>query len=325
MRLGMVGLGRMGGAMAARLLRGGHELVVYDPAMEAARRLAEKGAQTASSLAELVLSLPTPRVIWVMVPAGEATERTLGALGENAKAGDILIDGGNSHYKDTVRRSALLHEKGLTLLDCGTSGGVWGGERGYCLMVGGDPKAFRQVEPILKTLAPGKGTLPRTPGRPEGVGTAEEGYLHCGPSGSGHFVKMVHNGIEYGLMQAYAEGFDLLKNAASPTLPTERRYDLPLDEIAELWRRGSVVSSWLLDLGAAALKDDPALSRFEGRVADSGEGRWALETAHELGVLAPVLDASLQERVRSREAPFYADKFLSALRERFGGHGEAPR
>jgi 6-phosphogluconate dehydrogenase len=192
-------------------------------------------------------------------------------------------------------------------------------------MVGGDPKAFRQVEPILKTLAPGKGTLPRTPGRPEGVGTAEEGYLHCGPSGSGHFVKMVHNGIEYGLMQAYAEGFDLLKNAASPTLPTERRYDLPLDEIAELWRRGSVVSSWLLDLGAAALKDDPALSRFEGRVADSGEGRWALETAHELGVLAPVLDASLQERVRSREAPFYADKFLSALRERFGGHGEAPR
>jgi 6-phosphogluconate dehydrogenase len=322
MRIGMIGLGRMGGNMAARLLKGGHEVVVYDPSAEQVRRAAEKGALPSDSLEHLARLLPSPRVLWLMVPSGDITEQTIQHLSKVAESGDIVIDGGNSNYKDTVRRARSLREIGIHFLDCGTSGGVWGGERGYCLMVGGDEKSFHTAEPILKTLAPGKGDLPRTPAYPSSVGTAEEGYLHCGPSGTGHFVKMIHNGIEYGLMQSYAEGFDILKNASSKNLPAEHRFHLNVAEIAELWRRGSVVSSWLLDLTASALAEDPSLSAFEGKVPDSGEGRWTVQAAIEESVPAVVLTAALYERFRSRETHTFANKVLSALRARFGGHTE---
>ncbi len=325
MKLGMIGLGRMGGNMAQRLMKGGHECVVYDPVTERVRALAKEGAVASRSLGDMASRLKAPRVFWVMVPAGDPTEKTVLALAKLARPGDILIDGGNSHYKDAVRRAKTLREKGVFFLDCGTSGGVWGAERGYCLMVGGEKKAFQAAESLFETLAPGRGGIPVTPGRPPRVDTAEKGYLHCGPSGAGHFVKMIHNGIEYGLMQSYAEGFDILKNAASKDLPPERRFNLDLPAISELWRRGSVVSSWLLDLTALALAENPDLSKFEGRVPDSGEGRWAVEAAVEEAVPARVLTTALYERFGSRERASFAHKLLSALRARFGGHPETPR
>lgn len=323
MKLGMVGLGRMGGNMASRLLQGGHEVVAFDPAPEQVKKLQAEGAVPAASLEDLVRQLPTPRVVWLMVPAGDITEKTLQSLAKLCSRGDILIDGGNSYFKDTVRRAQSLADQGLHYLDCGTSGGVWGRERGYCLMVGGDAGAFRTAEPLFKTLAPGQGDTPRSSASFD-PGTAASGYLHCGPSGAGHFVKMVHNGIEYGLMQAFAEGFDIMKGAGSPQTPEGQRYQLDLAKISELWRRGSVVSSWLLDLSAAALAKDPTLGSFEGRVPDSGEGRWTIQTAVEEGVPATVLAASLFDRYRSREEHTYADKLLSAMRAQFGGHQEAP-
>jgi 6-phosphogluconate dehydrogenase len=325
MKIGMIGLGRMGGNMVIRLLKGGHECVVFDPNVETVKAFGEKGAILSSSLEDMASKLPTPRVFWIMVPAGSLTEQTVLNLVKFSQPGDILIDGGNSNYKDSVRRAHAVRESGRFYLDCGTSGGVFGGERGYCLMIGGEKEAFKTAEPIFKTLAPGKGEIPSTPGRTSGQGTAENGYLYCGPSGSGHFVKMIHNGIEYGIMQAYAEGFDILKNASSPQLPLEHQYHLDTAEISELWRRGSVVSSWLLDLTASALAEDPALSAFEGRVPDSGEGRWTVEAAVEESVPAVVLTAALYERFRSRTQGSYADKLLSAMRSKFGGHAEAPK
>jgi len=321
MQIGMVGLGRMGGNMARRLLRGGHAVVVYNRTPEPVKALAAEGAAGAASLADLVKKLAAPRVVWVMVPAGEATETTVSALADLLSPGDAIVDGGNSYYRDDVRRARALAAKGLLYVDAGTSGGVWGLDRGYCLMVGGDAAAVARLAPALKTLAPGRGDVPPSPGRKDG-GTAADGWLHCGPAGAGHFVKMVHNGIEYGLMQAYAEGFDILRNAASPDVPAERRYDIPVAEVAELWRRGSVVGSWLLDLTAAALAEDPALARYEGVVADSGEGRWTVEAAIEEAVPADVLTAALYARFRSRQTHTFAEKLLSAMREKFGGHKE---
>ena len=324
MQLGMVGLGRMGGGMVRRLLAGGHECVVWDRDASVVAAHAAEGAVGAGSLAELVRKLAPPRAVWLMLPAGAPTEGTLAALADLLAAGDALLDGGNSHFKDDVRRAKELGARGLDYLDVGTSGGVWGRERGYCLMIGGPGPAVARLEPVFRTLAPGRAAAPPTAGREEGRSTAEEGFLHCGPAGAGHFVKMVHNGIEYGLMQAYAEGFDLLRGAAADHLPAERRYDLDLPEIAELWRRGSVVGSWLLDLAARALAEDPELARFAGRVQDSGEGRWTIEAAIEEGVPATVLAASLFARFRSRRDGGFADKLLSALRAQFGGHAEAP-
>ncbi|HET6436821.1 MAG TPA: decarboxylating 6-phosphogluconate dehydrogenase, partial [Anaeromyxobacter sp.] len=292
MDIGLVGLGRMGGNMARRLLRGGHRVVGWATDPAAVRALSADGGVGASSLDDLVARLPAPRAVWVMVPAGEPTEVTVRALADRLAAGDTVIDGGNSFFKDDVRRARLLEPRGLAFLDAGTSGGVFGLERGYCLMVGGDRGAFERLEPVFRTLAPGKGNAPATPGRRSG-GTAEQGYLYCGPSGAGHFVKMVHNGIEYGIMQALAEGFDVMRGASGAEVPEEIRYPLDLREIAELWRRGSVVSSWLLDLAAAALAKDPHLSGFKGAVADSGEGRWTVQAAVEEAVPAPVLTASL--------------------------------
>jgi 6-phosphogluconate dehydrogenase len=322
MDVGMVGLGRMGGNMAQRLLAGGHRVVGYD--RSGASALAATGGTGAASLDELCAKLPAPRAVWVMVPAGQPTEETVGALAERLSPGDVVVDGGNSFFQDDVRRSRLLAARGIELLDAGTSGGVWGLERGYCLMVGGDRAAFERLEPVFRTLAPGRATAPPTPGRRR-AGTAEEGYLHCGPSGAGHFVKMIHNGIEYGLMQALAEGFDVLRGAGGPEVPEERRYALDLGEIAELWRRGSVVSSWLLDLTAAALGKDPQLAGFSGAVADSGEGRWTIQAAVEEAVPTPVLAASLFERFRSRQESTFGDKLLSAMRREFGGHAEGKR
>jgi 6-phosphogluconate dehydrogenase len=324
MDIGMIGLGRMGGNMARRLLRGGHRVVGYATDPAAIEALARDGGVGARSLDELVARLPAPRAIWVMVPAGAPTEETIGALAEKLSRGDVVVDGGNSFFKDDVRHARLLAARGIGFLDAGTSGGVFGLERGYCLMVGGDRESFARLEPIFRTLAPGKGTTPPTPGR-QGGGSAEEGYLHCGPVGAGHFVKMVHNGIEYGLMQAYAEGFDILRGAAGAEVPEELRYGLDLREIAELWRRGSVVSSWLLDLCAAALAKDPRLETFSGAVADSGEGRWTIQAAVEEAVPAPVLAASLFARFRSRQESTFGDKLLSAMRREFGGHAEAKR
>jgi 6-phosphogluconate dehydrogenase len=324
MDIGMIGLGRMGGNMARRLLRGGHRVVGWAPEGAAVAALAGEGGVGASSLEDLVARLPAPRAIWVMVPAGAATEETVRALGERLSSGDVVVDGGNSFFKDDVRRAAQLRAKGIAFLDVGTSGGVAGLERGYCLMAGGDREAYLRLEPAFRTLAPGKAAAPPTAGRARG-GTAEEGYLHCGPSGSGHFVKMIHNGIEYGLMQAYAEGFDILHGAGGPEVPPELRYSLELSEVAELWRRGSVVSSWLLDLAASALSADPQLSAFRGAVADSGEGRWTVQAAVEEAVPAPVLAASLFARFRSREDSTLGDKLLSAMRREFGGHAEATR
>ncbi|HXB98301.1 MAG TPA: decarboxylating 6-phosphogluconate dehydrogenase [bacterium] len=322
MKIGMIGLGRMGGNMAKRLLRGGHGVAAFDYNPAAAQALAADGAEPAASLAALAKALPKPRVVWVMVPAGGPTEDTVMALAAELEAGDIVIDGGNSYFKDDVRRAGLLKAKGIHYLDAGTSGGVWGLERGYCLMVGGPAEAFKATEAIFKTLAPGKGDIPVTPNLKAASATAEQGYLYCGPSGSGHFVKMIHNGIEYGLMQAYAEGFDILRGAASDKLPAGERYQLPLDSISELWRRGSVVSSWLLDLTALALNEDAALSGFTGSVEDSGEGRWTVQAAVDEAVPAEVLTASLFARFRSRQDHTFGEKMLSAMRHGFGGHVE---
>jgi 6-phosphogluconate dehydrogenase len=324
MQLGMIGLGRMGANMARRLLRGGHQILAFDLNPDNVQRMAGEGATAAGSLDDLVGKLERPRAVWVMVPAGAPTEQTVTSLAERLDRGDTIVDGGNSYFKDDVRRAKLLAEKGLEYVDVGTSGGLWGLERGYCLMVGGTAASFERLVPIFKTLAPGIGSVPRTPGRRDGDGTAEQGYIHAGPVGAGHFVKMVHNGIEYGLMQAYAEGLDILRNAASDTLPADLRYRLEVREIAEVWRRGSVVSSWLLDLAASALYEDPELSTYTGTVQDSGEGRWTVMAAIEEAVPADVLSTALYTRFRSREDHTFAEKTLSAMRMKFGGHLERP-
>jgi len=324
MQLGMIGLGKMGGNMVRRLMRGGHHCVVFDANPDNVHRLTAEGAVGATSLDDLISRLTAPRIVWVMVPAGEATETTVRALAQRLNHEDIAIDGGNSYFKDDVRRANALATRGIHYVDVGTSGGTWGLDRGYCLMIGGPEAVVTHLDPILKTLAPGRGDVPRTTGREIMPGTAEEGYLYCGPSGAGHFVKMVHNGIEYGLMQAYAEGFDILRHANSKNLPEELRYDLNLSDIAEVWRRGSVVGSWLLDLTAAALAENPDLSKFTGSVQDSGEGRWTVMAAVEEGVPAEVLSASLYTRFRSRQDHTFAEKVLSAMRYKFGGHVERP-
>jgi 6-phosphogluconate dehydrogenase len=324
MELGMVGLGRMGGNMARRLVRGGHSVVVWNRDVSKIEELAKVGAQGAKSLADVVKRLKKPRSIWVMLPSGEVTENTISELAKLCEPGDTLIDGGNSYFKDDVRRAKLLKERGLFYVDVGTSGGVWGLERGYCLMIGGEKEPVQRLDGVLRTLAPGRGETEPTPGRKPGS-TAEEGYLHCGPVGSGHFVKMIHNGIEYGLMQAYAEGFDILKSATSEALPKDQRYELPLADVAELWRRGSVVGSWLLDLTAIALAKDAKLERFTGFVQDSGEGRWTIQAAIDESVPADVLTAALFVRFRSRQEHTFAEKCLSAMREQFGGHVEPAR
>jgi 6-phosphogluconate dehydrogenase len=321
----MIGLGRMGASMALRLIRGGQECVVWDRNPPKVVALADEGGIASSTLEELVSVLSKPRSAWIMLPAGAPTEEMVTKLGELLDPGDVVIDGGNSFFKDDVQRAASLKRRGIDYVDVGTSGGVWGLERGYCLMIGGINEQVKRCEPIFKTLAPGKGTLPSTPGREEKEGTAEAGYLHCGPAGSGHFVKMVHNGIEYGIMQAYAEGFDLMRNAGNLDLGEADRLDLNLADIAELWRRGSVISSWLLDLTASALAEDPSLSAFTGAVQDSGEGRWTVQTAVEAAVPADVLSASLYARFRSRQQNTFGEKLLSAMRSKFGGHGEATR
>ncbi|WP_421937397.1 phosphogluconate dehydrogenase (NAD(+)-dependent, decarboxylating) [Phenylobacterium sp.] len=328
MRLAVIGLGRMGANIARRLMRGGHEVVAFDrngPLIEA---IATEGAIAASSLEAVAANLASPRIFWVMLPAGPPTEETIQALTRLADPGDIIIDGGNSFYKDDIRRARELSQKGLRYLDVGTSGGVWGLDRGYCLMIGGDEASVAHLDPIFATLAPGLGAVPRTPDRLAQDGKdprAEQGYVHAGPAGAGHFVKMVHNGIEYGLMQAYAEGFEILKRRMSDSLPQDERFDLNLADVAEVWRRGSVISSWLLDLTAAALAKDPMLSQFSGRVADSHEGQWTIEAAMEEAVPVNVLSAALFARYRSREAQTFADQVLSAMRFGFGGHAEAPR
>jgi 6-phosphogluconate dehydrogenase len=316
----------MGANMTRRLMRGGHTVVVSDLSADAVKGIASEGAVPSSSLEDLVAKLTAPRAAWVMVPSGDATEKTVQALLANMQASDIIIDGGNSYFKDDVRRSKLCAAKGVHYVDVGTSGGVWGLERGYCMMFGGPKEAVQRLDPIFKTLAPGRGNIPRTPGREKMTGpaatTAEDGYIHCGPSGSGHFVKMVHNGIEYGLMQAYAEGFDIFKNAISKDLPEDIRYDLNLPDIAEVWRRGSVISSWLLDLTAMALIENPTLAEYSGFVQDSGEGRWTIQAAIEEAVPAEVLTAALYARFRSRQDHTFAEKMLSAMRQKFGGHVE---
>jgi 6-phosphogluconate dehydrogenase len=322
MRIGMVGLGRMGANMTRRLMRGGHELVVSDLSAENVNHLAGEGAVGSSSLDDFVSKLQKPRVAWLMVPAGGPTENTVQALAQRFEKGDILIDGGNSYFKDDVRRSKQLQPKGIHYVDVGTSGGVWGLERGYCMMIGGPKQAVQYLDPIFKTLAPGRGDIPRTPGREKMSGTAEDGYIYCGPSGAGHFVKMVHNGIEYGLMQAYAEGFDIFRNANSKEVQEDYRYELNLADIAEVWRRGSVVSSWLLDLTAMALTESPALAEYSGFVQDSGEGRWTIQAAIDEAVPAEVLSAALYTRFRSRQEHTFAEKILSAMRQKFGGHVE---
>ena len=324
MQIGMVGLGRMGGNMVRRLMRGGHRCVVFDRSTDAVKQLVGEGATGVGALADFVKQLEKPRAVWVMVPAGGPTEDTVNALAAALDSGDAIIDGGNSYFKDDVRRARALRAKGIDYVDVGTSGGIWGAERGYCLMIGGPKAATDRLEPIFATLAPGRGDAPRTPGREKLGGSAENGYLHCGPTGAGHFVKMVHNGIEYGLMQAYAEGFDILRGAVSKELPEEMRYDLNLADISELWRRGSVVGSWLLDLTAMALVENPSLSNYTGFVQDSGEGRWTIVAAIEEAVPAEVLSASLYTRFRSRQEHTFAEKVLSAMRQKFGGHVERP-
>lgn len=324
MQLGLVGLGRMGANIAQRLMRAGHQTVVYDRDPAATAAVVAHGAQGVTGLAAMVDALAAPRAVWVMLPAGEATEDAVTALGGRLGAGDTVLDGGNSWWRDAVRRSQSLAAHGVHFLDVGTSGGVWGLERGYCLMIGGDAAAVKSLDPIFRDLAPGLGPIPRTDRPSTADPRAELGYIHAGPAGAGHFVKMIHNGIEYGLMQAYAEGFAILQGRAAPDLPPGERFDLRLDEIAEVWRRGSVVSSWLLDLAAQALARDPALGGFDGVVADSGEGRWTVEAAIEEAVPATVLSASLFARFRSREKAGFADRLLSALRLGFGGHREPP-
>ena len=336
MQLGMIGLGRMGANMVRRLLTGGHQCIVYDRSAQAVQALVKEEAVGSSSLAELSQSLAKPRAIWLMVPAG-VVDQTISDLLPYLERGDILIDGGNSYYIDDIRRAKELAANGIHYVDVGTSGGVWGLERGYCMMIGGETTVVKHLDPIFATLAPGRGNIPRTPGREKANGTAEDGYLHCGPNGAGHFVKMVHNGIEYGVMAAYAEGLAVLKAAnigkqggavdaeTTPLRdPEHYQYDLNLPDITEVWRRGSVIASWLLDLSAAALINDPALSGFAGRVSDSGEGRWTIKAAIDEGVPVPVLTAALYERFTSRGAADYQDKLLSAMRFQFGGHLEKP-
>jgi 6-phosphogluconate dehydrogenase len=320
MQLGMIGLGRMGGNMVRRLMRAGHQCVVFDLNPDNVKALVAEGATGSSSMEDFAKKLTKPRAAWVMVPAGAATESTVMTLA--GLMGDTIIDGGNSYFKDDVRRANILKGKGLHYLDVGTSGGVWGIDRGYCMMLGGSKESADRLDPIFKTLAPGIGNTPPTAGREGKKGTAEQGYLYCGPSGSGHFVKMVHNGIEYGLMQAYAEGFDIMRNADSKEVPEGHRYTFDLPDIAELWRRGSVVGSWLLDLTAMALTEDPNLSRFTGTVQDSGEGRWTIMAAIEEAVPCDVLSASLYTRFRSRQDHTFAEKMLSGMRNKFGGHVE---
>jgi len=325
MQLGLIGLGRMGGNMARRLMAAGHQIVAWDRSADAVSSLSKDGASGASSLDDLIARLDPPRAVWIMVPAGDPTEQTVTMLADRMTSGDTIIDGGNSFYKDDIRRSRALAPKGVNYVDVGTSGGVWGADRGYCLMVGSSDDAFARLRPIFRTLAPGQGETLPTPSLDLSKTTAHEGYVHCGPPGAGHFVKMIHNGIEYGLMQAYAEGFDILRNAGSETLPPEQRFNLNLPEIAEVWRRGSVVSSWLLDLAARALADDPQLTKYVGFVQDSGEGRWTVDAAIEEEVPADVLTAALYARFRSRRDHTFAEKLLSALRAQFGGHVERPR
>ncbi|MCW2524490.1 MAG: gnd [Frankiales bacterium] len=336
MQLGMIGLGRMGANISRRAMRDGHEVVVYDVNPASISELEGEGATGAPTLAEFVAKLERPRVAWVMIPAG-ITGQTVEALAKLLDEGDIIIDGGNSNYRDDVRRAAKLKESGIHYVDVGTSGGVFGLERGYCLMVGGDDVAFQTIEPLLKTIAPGSGDIERTPGRSGAPAAEELGYLHCGPSGAGHFVKMVHNGIEYGIMAAFAEGLNILDNADAGIRSTEHSAEIaPLEEpeyyqfnvdtakVAELWRRGSVISSWLLDLTAAALQANPTLDGLAGRVSDSGEGRWTVKAAIDIGVPVPVLAASLFERFASRGEDHFANQVLSAMRQQFGGHSELP-
>ena len=323
MQIGVVGLGRMGGNISRRLMRAGHRCVVFDTNAQPREALAREGATAAGSLPELVQALKErPRAVWLMLPAGQITEDAVTALGGLLGAGDIVVDGGNSFYKDDIRRAKQLASKHIQYVDCGTSGGIWGIDRGYCMMIGGLKEAVDHLDPIFSALAPGLGDIPRTPGRGERDSRAERGYIHAGPCGAGHFVKMVHNGIEYGLMQAYAEGFDILRGKDSADLPEDERYELNVADIAEVWRRGSVISSWLLDLGAAALAKDPQLGKFSGYVQDSGEGRWTLDAAIEEAVPASVLSAALFARFRSREKHTFGEKLLSAMRFGFGGHVE---
>jgi 6-phosphogluconate dehydrogenase len=322
MQLGVVGLGRMGGNIAQRLMQHGHSCVVYDKSADAVASISGKGATGSRSLGDLVAKLTAPRAIWLMLPAGKITEDAVTQLGGALQAGDMLIDGGNTFYKDDVRRARELKQKGIHYLDVGTSGGVWGFERGYCLMIGGDKEQVTHLDPIFSALAPGLGNIERTAGRDGRDKRPERGYMHCGPCGSGHFVKMIHNGIEYGLMQAYAEGFAILKGATSEQRPPDERWDLDVADIAEVWRRGSVISSWLLDLTSIALASDPKLDGFTGVVEDSGEGRWTVMAAIEEAVPANVISAALYARFRSRDDHGFADRLLSAMRKEFGGHIE---
>jgi 6-phosphogluconate dehydrogenase len=322
MQLGMIGLGRMGGNIVRRLTRRGHQCVVFDQNPAAIKALTGERIEGSAGLAELVKQLAKPRAVWVMLPAGEITETAVTQLGELLERGDTVIDGGNAFYKDDIRRAQALKAKGIHYIDCGTSGGVWGLDRGYCLMIGGDKDAVERLDPIFDTLAPGAGDIEKTPERSGRDPRVERGYMYCGPSGSGRFVKMVHNGIEYGLMQAYAEGFNILRGAASDDVPEDHRFDLNLPDIAEVWRRGSVIGSWLLDLTAMALAEDPKLARYSGFVEDSGEGRWTIQAAIEEAVPAEVLSAALYARFRSREKESFSDKLLSAMRNKFGGHVE---
>ena len=335
MQLGMVGLGRMGAGIVRRLMKDGHRCVGYDVSPDAVKALEADGADGATSLEEFVAKLERPRAVWVMVPAGSITDKTIDALADVLEEGDVVIDGGNTHYVDDIRHAAALREKGIHHVDCGTSGGVWGFARGFCLMIGGEKEVVDRLSPIFATVAPGIDSAPRTPGRTGDPSQAEHGYYHCGPNGAGHFVKMVHNGIEYGLMAAYAEGLNIIANANAgaatreadaETAPLERpelyRYDIDTREVAEVWRRGSVVGSWLLDLTAQALHESPTLEEFAGRVSDSGEGRWTSIAAIEEGVPAPVLTTALYSRFASRGADDFANRLLSAMRKQFGGHDE---
>jgi 6-phosphogluconate dehydrogenase len=322
MQIGVIGLGRMGANIVRRLQRGQHECVAYDADASVVERLAAEGMATTRSLSDFLKQLATPRVVWVMVPAGAPTEETISKLGELLQRDDVIVDGGNTFYQDDIRRAGLLRQKGIHYLDVGTSGGVFGLERGFCLMIGGDRAVAQRLDPIFATLAPGEDGIGRTPGRERRDGRAERGYAYCGPHGAGHFVKMIHNGIEYGMMQAYAEGLDILHSASKDSIPPERRYDFDLAEITEVWRHGSVVSSWLLDLTAAALAENATLSNYSGVVQDSGEGRWTVNAAIEEAVPAEVLTAALYARFRSRQEHTFAERVLSAMRFKFGGHVE---
>ncbi|RXG96783.1 phosphogluconate dehydrogenase (NAD(+)-dependent, decarboxylating) [Bradyrhizobium zhanjiangense] len=322
MQLGMIGLGRMGGNIVRRLMRHGHSTVVYDKDAKAVAGLAADGAVGSATLQEFISKLERPRTAWVMLPAGRITETTIDTIAGVMQAGDVIIDGGNTFWQDDVRRGKALKERGIHYVDVGTSGGVWGLDRGYCMMIGGEKPVVDRLDPIFAALAPGTGDIPRTPGRDGRDPRIEQGYIHAGPVGAGHFVKMIHNGIEYGLMQAYAEGFDILKNANIEALPADHRYDFDLADIAEVWRRGSVIPSWLLDLTSTALADSPALSEYSGFVEDSGEGRWTVNAAIDEAVPAEVLTAALYTRFRSRKEHTFAEKILSAMRAGFGGHKE---